>query len=72
MNKKRFEVIYSQGSFLGKIQILRDRETGVAYMNISEGYGGGLCPLLNADGSPMVYTDNSGEFYLNNKLKEEK
>ena len=54
---KRFDVIYTQGT-LSKIKIIRDNETGVAYLSVSEGYGGGICPLLNPDGSPMVYKDS--------------
>lgn len=55
---KRFDVIYTQKNFTENIQVIRDTETGVAYINIKNGYGGGICPLLNPDGSPMVYKDS--------------
>jgi len=49
---KRFEQIYSQG--MGAIQILLDRETGVQYLYRSSGYGGGLTPLLDRNGHPVI------------------
>jgi hypothetical protein len=55
---KRFDVIYSQGTFT-KVKIIRDNETGVAYLSVMERYSGGLCPLLNPNGSPMVYKYNT-------------
>lgn len=53
-DEKRFEIMYSQGT-LSKIEIIRDKQTGVAYLCTTNGYSGGLCPLLNPDGKPMVY-----------------
>ncbi|MBR4116768.1 MAG: xylan 1,4-beta-xylosidase [Clostridia bacterium] len=50
--EKRFIKTYSQG--LGEIQILVDKQTGVNYLYKSEGYGGGLTPLLDAQGKPIV------------------
>ena len=42
MDEKRFEVIYKQGSGFGAyFRILRDRETGVEYLFMGEGYGAG-------------------------------
>ena len=35
-------------------RFLVDTETGVNYLWHAEGYGGGLTPLLNADGTPAV------------------
>ena len=49
---KRFIKTYSQG--LSDIQIIVDRETGVNYLYKSEGYGGGLTPLLDSQGKPIV------------------
>ncbi len=52
---KRFEVIYQQGSALTEMTlILRDRETGAEYLFVQCGYAGGLTPLLDADGKPIV------------------
>ena len=50
--EKRFEKIYSQGA--GATIIFRDRQTGVQYLYVSGGYGGGLTPLLDRDGKPIV------------------
>ena len=50
--EKRFETVYSQG--MGSIEILVDKETGVNYLYVSSGYGGGLTALLDKDGKPIV------------------
>lgn len=50
---KRFEVVYSEGT-LDVRQILVDKETGVNYLFVVSGYGGGLTPLLDAYGKPVV------------------
>lgn len=53
MSERRFEIIYSQGSARG-LFVLRDRETGVQYLLAKFGYSGGLTPLLDADGKPVI------------------
>ena len=50
----RFEKVYSQSTFSGSTQILADKETGVNYIYHSSGYGGGLTPLLDREGKPVV------------------
>ncbi len=50
--EKRFEKVYSQD--LGSTMILVDKETGVNYLWVSGGYSGGLTPLLDRDGKPVV------------------
>ncbi len=53
----RFEVIHTEGSSLrdGGIQkILVDKETGVHYLFMQVGYGGGITPLLDENGKPIV------------------
>ena len=50
--EKRFEKVYSQD--LGSISVFVDKETGVNYLWISGGYSGGLTPLLDRDGKPVV------------------
>lgn len=50
----RFEKVYSQSSFSGSTQILVDKETGVNYIYHSSGYGGGLTPLLDREGKPVI------------------
>lgn len=51
--EKRFEKVYSQGA-LEVIEILVDKETGVNYLFRQNGYAGGLTPLLDRDGKPVV------------------
>lgn len=50
--EKRFIKTYSQD--LGGVLILVDKQTGVNYLYVSGGYGGGLTPLLNRDGTPVI------------------
>jgi hypothetical protein len=50
--EKRFEKVYSQD--LGSISVFVDKETGVNYLMVSSGYSGGLTPLLDRDGKPVV------------------
>ena len=52
---KRFEVIYQQGSALTEMTlILRVRETGTEYLFVQSGYAGGLTPLIDKLGEPIV------------------
>ena len=51
--EKRFEVAYQQGA-MDVIEILVDRETGVNYLFRHDGYAGGLTPLLDREGRPVV------------------
>lgn len=50
---ERFEKVYSQG-FVTVTEIWVDKETGVSYLYHGAGYGGGLTPLLDRDGKPVV------------------
>lgn len=52
--EKRFECTYSQE--LGTIKIYVDKQTGINYMFVQNGYAGGLTPLLNRDGTPVITT----------------
>ena len=54
--EKRFIRTYSQSGFATGVEILVDGETGVNYMYCSSGYSGGLTPLLDRDGKPIVTT----------------
>lgn len=49
----RFMRIYKQGS-LTATEIWVDRETGVNYIFHRDGYSGGLTPLLDKDGKPVI------------------
>ena len=51
----RFEKVYSQGA-MSVIEIWVDKETGVNYIFRQSGYAGGLTPLLDRDGKPVVST----------------
>ena len=51
--EKRFEKVYSQGA-LETMEIWVDRETGVNYLYRQSGHAGGLTPLLDRDGKPVV------------------
>ena len=54
-NEKRFIKIYTDGAF-GSNEIWVDKETGVNYLFHAAGYAGGLTPLLNRDGTPVITT----------------
>ena len=55
--KERFIKIYSQGS-LNVTEIWVDKETGVNYVYHSSGYSGGLTPLLDRDGKPIISSND--------------
>ena len=50
---ERFEKVYSQG-VVTVTEIWVDKETGVNYLYHAAGYGGGLTPLLDRDGKPVI------------------
>lgn len=53
----RFEVVSNHGGMfkgIGSITIIRDKETGVCYLMAVSGYGGGITPLLDSDGKPVL------------------
>ena len=52
----RFEVVYKEirSAGLERRIIYVDKETGVNYLYIRNGYSGGLTPLLDADGKTVV------------------
>ena len=53
--EKRFVKIYSQGGFASNtMEIWVDHQTGVNYLYTAAGYGGGLTPLLDRDGKPVI------------------
>ena len=57
MNKNsRFEVAYQEGDALNKgLKMVHvDKETGVNYLFVQSGYAGGLTPLLDAGGKPVI------------------
>ena len=49
----RFEKVYSQGT-VNVTEIWVDKETGVNYVFYKSGYAGGMTPLLDRDGKPVI------------------
>lgn len=49
----RFQKVYRQGT-VNVVEIWVDTETGVNYVFHKDGYAGGLTPLLDKDGKPVV------------------
>ncbi|MBD5137422.1 MAG: xylan 1,4-beta-xylosidase [Lachnospiraceae bacterium] len=49
----RFKKVYSQGKLEG-MEIWIDRETGINYLFHFAGYSGGLTPLLDEQGKPVI------------------
>ena len=55
MAKDRFDIKEKEGlSLMTDAVDIVDKETGVNYLFVHRGYGGGLTPLLDADGKPIV------------------
>ena len=50
----RFLKIHTESRFSGSNEIWVDTETGAQYLFHAAGYAGGLTPLLNAEGKPVV------------------
>ena len=51
--EKRFKNVYTQGA-VNTVEIIVDTETGVNYIFCQSGYAGGLTPLLDKDGKPVI------------------
>lgn len=55
---KRFQVVHREtpaGGMMMETVILVDTFTGVLYLQAVNGYGGGLTPLLDRDGKPVIW-----------------
>lgn len=59
MKEKRFETIYTQGA-VDVLKVIVDTQTGVQYLEMHSGYAGGITPLLNRDGKPILASGNYG------------
>lgn len=57
---ERFVKIYKQG-VVSIMEIWIDKETGVNYLYHEDGYSGGLTPLLDRDGRPVISNPNEWE-----------
>lgn len=55
MSAERFEKVYKQGT-MNITEIWVDKETGVNYVFHCSGYAGGLTPLLDREGKPVIST----------------
>ena len=53
----RFRIVQQEGSGLTSPprMVLMDTATGVQYLFVQSGYAGGLCPLVNRDGGPLMW-----------------
>lgn len=51
---KRFIIKETQGGFSMSHSVLVDKQTGVNYLYVASGYGGGLTVLVDAMGNPIV------------------
>ena len=60
MANKRFESVYSQGA-INVTEIWVDNETGVNYLFHTNGAGGGLTPLLDREGKPVISNVSSNK-----------
>ena len=52
-NKDRFVKLYSQGTFAVN-EIWVDTQTGGNYLYHTSGSGGGITPLLDREGKPVI------------------
>ena len=53
--EKRFQTVKMESmGFASHAKVIVDRETGVQYLFVHDGYAGGLTPLLDAQGRPLV------------------
>lgn len=50
--EERFVQVHSEN--FGSQVILVDKVTGVNYLFVQSGYAGGLTPLVNRDGTPVI------------------
>ncbi len=53
MSEKRFEITYTQG-VVNCFKVIVDNVTGVNYIFHSDGSAGGLTPLLDREGKPVI------------------
>lgn len=58
MSENRFEKVYSQGT-MNIMEIWVDKKTGVNYVFHASGNAGGLTPLLDREGKPVISPINN-------------
>ena len=55
MGNDRFDILEREGlGLMTDAVVIVDRETGVNYLYVCRGYGGGLTPLLDKEGKPII------------------
>lgn len=55
MKDERFEIVTCQNNgLLHQFETIIDKETGINYLLIKNGYGAGLTPLLDRNGKPVI------------------
>lgn len=52
--EKRFKIVENENGFMTSAIVIVDQVTGVNYLFVGRGYGGGLTPLLDKDGKIVV------------------
>lgn len=58
MAKDRFDIQEKTTmNLFTETMVIVDKLTGVNYLYVSRGYSGGLTPLIDADGKPIVTKD---------------
>ena len=58
MSKDRFDIKERESmGLVTEASIVIDKETGVNYLFVQRGYGGGLTPLLDSEGKPIITKD---------------
>ncbi|EKN70999.1 hypothetical protein BABA_04029 [Neobacillus bataviensis LMG 21833] len=57
-SNKRFEEILTENGVANGNRIIVDKETGIQYLFSWSGYAGGITPLLDKDGKPMIKPNN--------------
>ena len=56
-------MVLEESNFGGSKKIYMDPLTGIKYLSVTEGYAGGLTPLLGPDGKPaFTPKDKNPEF----------
>lgn len=55
MGNDRFDIMEREGlGLMTDAVVIVDKETGVNYLYVCRGYGGGLTPLLDKEGKPII------------------
>ncbi|WP_433709082.1 DUF6440 family protein [Paenibacillus illinoisensis] len=57
-SKQRFEETLTENDGVNGNKIIVDKETGIQYLFSWSGYAGGITPLLDKDGKPLLKPSN--------------